>query len=53
MLLLLLVALLPGAPAPAAETVTVTVLATTDTHGFLYPWDYFTRQAAARGLAFA
>lgn len=53
MLLLLFAALLQTAPPPAAETVTVTVLATTDTHGFLYPWDYFTRQAAPRGLAAA
>ena len=53
--LLLLAALLaaPPAPPPAPETVTVTVLATTDTHGFLYPWDYFTRQPAPRGLAAA
>ena len=53
MLLLLLAALLQAAPPPASETVTVTVLATTDTHGFLYPWDYFTRQPAPRGLAAA
>jgi 2',3'-cyclic-nucleotide 2'-phosphodiesterase/3'-nucleotidase len=54
MLPLLLLALLsPAPPPPATETVTVTVLATTDTHGFLYPWDYFTRQAAPRGLAAA
>ena len=52
MLALLLLALLLPVPAPA-ETVTVTVLATTDTHGFLNPWDYFTRQPAARGLAVA
>jgi 2',3'-cyclic-nucleotide 2'-phosphodiesterase/3'-nucleotidase len=52
MLLLLLAALLPAAP-PPAETVTVTVLATTDTHGLVYPWDYFTRQPAPRGLAAA
>jgi 2',3'-cyclic-nucleotide 2'-phosphodiesterase / 3'-nucleotidase len=51
MLPLLLAALLSAAPAPAPETVTVTVLATTDTHGFIYPWDYFTRQPAPRGLA--
>ncbi len=29
------------------------MLATTDTHGFIYPYDYFTRQPAARGLAAA
>ena len=53
MLLLLFAALLQAAPPPATETVTVTVLATTDTHGSLYPWDYFTRQSAPRGLAAA
>ena len=31
----------------------MTVLATTDSHGFLDPWDYFTRQPAPRGLAAA
>jgi 2',3'-cyclic-nucleotide 2'-phosphodiesterase/3'-nucleotidase len=52
---LVLIALLLGAlPATtAAERVTVTVLATTDMHGYLYPYDYFTRQPAARGLAAA
>jgi 2',3'-cyclic-nucleotide 2'-phosphodiesterase/3'-nucleotidase len=40
-------------PAAAGETVTITVLATTDTHGTIYPYDYFTRQPAARGLAAA
>jgi len=39
--------------AQARETVTVTILATTDLHGFLYPYDYFTRQPSARGLAAA
>ena len=39
--------------APATERVSVTVLATTDMHGFHYPWDYFTRQKAARRLAAA
>ena len=48
MLLLLLAALLPTPAPPTSETVTVTVLATTDTHGSLYPWDYFTRQPAPR-----
>jgi 2',3'-cyclic-nucleotide 2'-phosphodiesterase / 3'-nucleotidase len=32
---------------------TVTVLATTDMHGYVYPHDYFTRRPAARGLAAA
>jgi 2',3'-cyclic-nucleotide 2'-phosphodiesterase/3'-nucleotidase len=39
--------------APAAERVTVTVLATTDMHGFIYPHDYFTGNPAPRGLAAA
>jgi 2',3'-cyclic-nucleotide 2'-phosphodiesterase / 3'-nucleotidase len=51
--LLLLTALAPAAPAPATQTVTVTVLATTDTHGHLLPYDYFTKEKAARGLAAA
>ena len=38
---------------PAAERVTVTVLATTDMHGFIYPHDYFTGKPAPRGLAAA
>ena len=50
---LLLVLVLVAAPASTAESVTVTVLATTDTHGFVYPYDYFTRQPAPRGLAAA
>jgi 2',3'-cyclic-nucleotide 2'-phosphodiesterase/3'-nucleotidase len=40
-------------PLPAAERVTVTVLATTDMHGFIYPHDYFTGRPATRGLAAA
>ena len=40
-------------PASSAEAVTITVLATTDTHGAIYPYDYYTRQPAARGLAAA
>ena len=56
-MLLALVLLLAG-PATAqsaapAEQVTITVLATTDVHGSLYPYDYYTRQPAARGLAAA
>ena len=51
--LVLLALLLQAAPASAAETVTVTVLATTDTHGFIYPWDYYARDQAPRGLAAA
>jgi 2',3'-cyclic-nucleotide 2'-phosphodiesterase/3'-nucleotidase len=54
MLSLLLLALLPAAAAAAeAPTVSVTVLATTDMHGYIYPYDYYTRQPAARGLAAA
>ncbi len=34
-----------------AKTVTVTLLATTDVHGNIYPHDYFTAAPAARGLA--
>lgn len=37
--------------APAAERVTITLLATTDLHGNVYPIDYFRNQPAARGLA--
>ncbi len=36
-----------------AGQVTVTLLATTDLHGNLYPVDYYTGQAAPRGLAAA
>jgi len=42
--------LLLAVTAPA-RTVRVSVLATTDLHGNLNPYDYFTAQAAARGLA--
>lgn len=35
----------------SAERVTVTILATTDLHGHIYPHDYLTNQAANRGLA--
>ena len=42
-----------SAPPPAAERVTITVLATTDMHGFIYPHDYFTGKPAPRGLAAA
>ncbi len=47
---MLLAALLLAFAAPA-ERVTVTVLATTDLHGNLYPVDYFTGRPAPRGLA--
>jgi 2',3'-cyclic-nucleotide 2'-phosphodiesterase/3'-nucleotidase len=49
----LLLALLAQAQASAAERVTLTVLATTDSHGFILPYDYFTRRPAPRGLAAA
>jgi 2',3'-cyclic-nucleotide 2'-phosphodiesterase / 3'-nucleotidase len=39
------------ATAAYGQTITVSVLATTDMHGNLYPIDYFTDQPAARGLA--
>ena len=51
--LLALLAAAPPAPTPTGEPVTITVLATTDTHGAIYPYDYYTRQPAARGLAAA
>lgn len=38
-------------PAARADTVTVTLLATTDLHGNIYPWDYYTAKPAERGLA--
>ena len=45
-----LIALL-AAPILPARQITVTLLATTDLHGNLYPVDYFTAQPADRGLA--
>jgi len=53
LLLLLLSSLARALPAAPADTVTVTVLATTDTHGHLYPYDYYTKEKATRGLAAA
>lgn len=47
-----LIGLRPALAGPA-ERVVVTVLATTDMHGYILPYDYFTRQPAARGLAAA
>ena len=43
--------LLCAAAMLAGQTVTITVLATTDMHGHLVPVDYVTGQPAARGLA--
>lgn len=52
--LLVLVALaLLRAGTGAQERVTVTLLATTDVHGHVYPHDYFTGKPAPRGLAAA
>jgi len=48
---LLLVLALEAPSASAVERVSVTVLATTDTHGNILPYDYFTKQPAPRGLA--
>ena len=47
--LFLLAALFCGAA--AAEQVTITILATTDLHGNIYPYDYYTAKPAERGLA--
>jgi 2',3'-cyclic-nucleotide 2'-phosphodiesterase/3'-nucleotidase len=40
-----------AAPAGASETVTVTVLHTSDVHGNLLPWDYLRERPADVGLA--
>jgi len=47
---LALAALLVVAPGWTRQ-VTVTLLATTDLHGNIYPLDYFSGQPSARGLA--
>lgn len=44
-------ALLAAALTLGAEQLTVTVLATTDLHGNIYPYDYYTAREAPRGLA--
>jgi len=44
-------ALLASAFALAAEQLAVTVLATTDLHGNIFPYDYYTGRQAPRGLA--
>ncbi len=46
-----LLACLVSAAALWAERVSVTVLATTDLHGNIYPHDYYTDRPAQRGLA--
>ncbi|HZT33537.1 MAG TPA: 5'-nucleotidase C-terminal domain-containing protein [Bryobacteraceae bacterium] len=43
--------LLCGRPGAFAGQVTISVLATTDLHGTIYPVDYYTDRPAARGLA--
>lgn len=46
-----LAAFLLAAGAAGARDVTVRVLATTDLHGNIYPYDYYTARTAQRGLA--
>ncbi len=46
-----IIACLVLACALRAESVTVTLLATTDLHGYIYPYDYYTGKPAERGLA--
>src|SRR5258708_24973061 len=43
--------ILVAAGCAAGQTVQVRVLATTDLHGNIYPYDYYTAKPAARGLA--
>ena len=47
----LLLTILLAPIAAAAERATVTVLATTDLHGYIYPVDYITGRSVPRGLA--
>src|SRR6476661_1967412 len=47
----LLLVCIAGALWSQAKSVDVTVLATSDLHGNLLPYDYFTAQEAGRGLA--
>jgi 2',3'-cyclic-nucleotide 2'-phosphodiesterase (5'-nucleotidase family) len=49
-LTLLFAALLTARPASARD-VTIRVLATTDLHGNIYPYDYYTAKPMPRGLA--
>src|SRR5262249_14366069 len=46
-----LLAILLTAGFAAAQTVQIRVLATTDLHGNIYPYDYYLAKPAARGLA--
>ncbi len=50
-LLKMVLACVAAAAVLPAERVTVTLLATTDLHGNLYPYDYYTAAPAERGLA--
>jgi len=47
----LVIALLAAALTAGAQRVRVTVLASTDLHGNIYPYDYYTARPADRGLA--
>ncbi len=40
-----------GLSAAFAQPVSITILATTDLHGHIYPYDYFTQKPANHGLA--
>ncbi len=46
-----LIILTLSAPAARSQTAKVTVLATTDLHGYIYPYDYVSQQTASLGLA--
>jgi 2',3'-cyclic-nucleotide 2'-phosphodiesterase/3'-nucleotidase len=47
----LLLLMLAAAPVLFAETRQIRILQTTDLHGWIYPYDYFTARPANRGLA--
>ncbi len=50
-LILLFAPVAPGTEAVPPDRVTITVLATTDVHGHIFPYDDFARRPAPRGLA--
>jgi len=50
LLFLTLASVVPAISVLRAEPVTIQILATTDMHGHLMPWDYFTARPAPRGL---
>src|SRR5256885_989590 len=50
-ILILLLSALSITPAISAREVTVRVLATTDLHGNIFPYDYYTAKPMPRGLA--